>query len=276
MPAGQVLTLADGTETFVRMAGDATAGPPTLLLHGLGATAALNWWPCFDALAEQGLVVAPDHRGHGRGIRTGRRFTLEACADDAAAMLTALGSGPAVVVGYSMGGPIAQLMARRHPQLVAGIVLCATARDFRGAPADRLRFTGLAVAAAASRFAPPIRGPRVPMLPDRFSVAGWALSEVRGHEPAAIVAAGAALGRFTSRDWVRTLQVPTAVLIHTKDRLVPPRRQQKLAEALPGTYAVELPIDHLGATRAPELFLDGLLAAHASVVERSTAADLAG
>jgi pimeloyl-ACP methyl ester carboxylesterase len=96
---------------------------PTLLLHGLGATSALNFAACFPALERRGPVIAPDHRGHGRGARIGRRFRLEQCADDAAAVLRSLDSPPAIVVGYSMGGPIAQLLAKRHPELVAGLVL---------------------------------------------------------------------------------------------------------------------------------------------------------
>ena len=75
-------------------------------------------------------MVAPDLRGHGRGIRSRRPFRLEDCADDLAALVEQLGCGPVVVVGYSMGGLVAQLLWRRHPDLVAGLVLCSTARVF--------------------------------------------------------------------------------------------------------------------------------------------------
>jgi pimeloyl-ACP methyl ester carboxylesterase len=123
-------------------------------LHGLGATGALNWATCFEPLAARGEVIAVDHRGHGRGPRVGNRFRLADCADDAAAVLRTLGARPAIVVGYSMGGPIAQLLALRHPELVVGLVLSATARDFRGAPADRLRFAAISAVAAVARIGP--------------------------------------------------------------------------------------------------------------------------
>src|SRR5215207_8524945 len=147
VPEGHRLDV-DGRQLFFRRCG---SGTPVLLLHGLGATGALNWRGCFGSLAARNLVLAPDHRGHGRGERVGNRFRLADCADDAAALLRTLGGRPAVVVGYSMGGPIAQLLALRHPDLVAGLVLCATARDFRGRPAERLRYAALGAAVAAAR-----------------------------------------------------------------------------------------------------------------------------
>ena len=65
-------------------------------------------------------------------------FRLADCAADAAAVLRELGVAPAVVVGYSMGGAIAQLVARDHPDVVSGLVLSGTAQHFqdrRDAPA---------------------------------------------------------------------------------------------------------------------------------------------
>src|SRR3954453_7737860 len=109
VPRGRHVDLDTGGRAFVRTVARRGPRPPILLLHGLGATGALNWAGCFDALAAHSHVVAVDHRGHGRGARIGNRFRLADCADDAAAVLRALGQGPAIVVGYSMGGPIAQL-----------------------------------------------------------------------------------------------------------------------------------------------------------------------
>src|SRR4051794_39820459 len=214
--------------------------PPTLLLHGLGATAALNWAPCFEPLSRTSQVIALDHRGHGRGPRVGNRFRLADCADDAAAVLRSQGAAPAIVVGYSMGGPIAQLLALRHPDLVAGLILCATARDFRGHPADRVRFAAVGAIAAGARFGPAALAPPAPVLPGNLRPVGWALAEARRHEPSAVLAAAAALGRFTSREWIGAIDVPTTVIVHERDRVVPTRRQRKLAEAIDGAAVVEV------------------------------------
>ena len=86
----------------------ATAGrPAVVLLHGLGATAELNWSTTIPALSASFRVVAPDVRGHGRAVAEQHRFTLEDAADDVAALAEAMALGPFIVVGYSMGGAIA-------------------------------------------------------------------------------------------------------------------------------------------------------------------------
>ena len=58
---------------------------PSLLLHGWIASGGLNWFNAFGPLSERYYVVAPDLRGHGRGLRSRRRFRLADCADDVAA-----------------------------------------------------------------------------------------------------------------------------------------------------------------------------------------------
>ena len=142
LPSGRVVTLTGRGTTYVRECGE---GPPLLLLHGWTANADLNWAHCFAPLADAGRrVIALDHRGHSRGIRDPRPFRLEDCADDAAALVRELGLGPVVAVGYSMGGPIAQLLWQRHPHLVDGLVLCATARTFNTTTREHALFALLA------------------------------------------------------------------------------------------------------------------------------------
>src|SRR5947209_14171386 len=113
-------------EFFLRDSGG--DGPPVMLLHGWMATADLNWWLLYEDLVRAGYrVLAIDHRGHGRGLRPLAPFRLIDCAADAAGVLRTLGATPALVVGYSMGGAIAQLVAREHPEVVEGVVLSGTA-----------------------------------------------------------------------------------------------------------------------------------------------------
>src|SRR3954447_14589642 len=143
LPAAHVEALPERGEVFFRYHRCAEPGPTLLLLHGWTASADLQWFPAYEALGERYSFVAVDHRGHGRGLRSDEPFTLEAVADDAAALVRHLGVGPVVPVGYSMGGPIAMLLAERHPELVRGLVLEATALEWHARLTDRLTWRGL-------------------------------------------------------------------------------------------------------------------------------------
>ena len=179
--------------------------------------------------------ISLDHRGHGGGIRTEVRFTLDACADDVVALADRLGLNQFVPLGYSMGGTIAQLVWKRHRSRVSGLVLAATARNFRGGTGDRVYFGGIAALGTAWRFAPDqlrtnaierLRANRTADLPD------WAAEQIRAGDPAVYFDAGAALGAFTSHTWIGEVDVPTAVVITTRDSKIPPHRQRKLAAAI--------------------------------------------
>ena len=108
-----------------------------LLLHGWTASADINFFAVYACLAESYRVIALDQRGHGRGLRSPEPFSLQDCADDAAALLEQLGVGRVIVVGYSMGGPVGMLLARRHPGLVAALVMQATALEWRDTARER-------------------------------------------------------------------------------------------------------------------------------------------
>lgn len=129
-PQGEVVSPTRGVPTWAWQVQGPPGGPAVLLLHGWMATAALNWYGSLEFLGRYFHAVAPDLRGHGRQGRGAPPFSVEGCADDLAALIAELSLGPVVVVGYSMGGAIAQVLARRHRDLVRGMVLCATAASF--------------------------------------------------------------------------------------------------------------------------------------------------
>ncbi|MBW2231401.1 MAG: alpha/beta fold hydrolase [Deltaproteobacteria bacterium] len=255
-------------------------GPPAaatvMLLHGLGATARLNWGPCFRPLSEHFRVLSLDHRGHGRGLRT-HRFRLEQCADDAAALARARGLERFIAVGYSMGGPIASLTWRRHPDQVAGLVLCATARHFMPRNVARAARIALPAAARMARLAPSTARERLlqrmlariehPELRERIH------REFAGHDPASVIQATHALSGFSSHDWIGSVDVPTAVIVTTRDELVPPRRQVELAASIAGAEVFEVDGDHGACVARADLFVPALIAACRSV-ERRMARDL--
>src|SRR3954471_22878677 len=187
-------------------------GAPTLiLLHALATTAALSWYPSMQALSQHYRVIAFDQRWHGRGIRC-EKFQLEDCADDVVAVADALGIDRFTVVGYSMGGAVAQLVWRRHRARVDGLVLAATARNFRGKATERLWFTmtrtamnrwGQGVRVRADRLHARLAEEPTGLSADAERVAPWALTEFRSTSAWALLAAINEVGRFDSSAWIR-------------------------------------------------------------------------
>src|SRR3954470_12536713 len=185
LPYGRRIELPGRGTTFVREVEGPQNAPTILLLHGWAASAGLNWFHEFEPLARHFNVLAPDLRGHARGLRTRRIFRLADCADDCAATLVERGSGPVIVVGYSMGGPIAQLMWRRHRDLVDGMVLCATSAGFMPDRRVRLPYQAAMLGAvSAARFGAMTRLlPRIPAVQvTPQSLPGWAASEMQRHD----------------------------------------------------------------------------------------------
>ncbi len=234
---------------------DGPPGAPTvLLLHGLIASAGLNWFQAFDPLGEHFRVLAPDLRGHGRGIRTWSRFRLADCADDVAALLDQLDVGPVIVVGYSMGGPVAQLLWHRHPDKVAGLVFCATSNHFVPGVRERLAFvTAVSVFAGSTRVGQlatqlPLRPwqsnvpPAVRARPHSFT--RWAAAEMQRHDPRMVAEALAAIGTYDSRKWLRGVDVPTTLLVTAHDRAVPPHEQLRLLLSVPDARVVQVEEGH--------------------------------
>jgi len=100
------------------------SGDPILCIHGAGGTA-LGWADAVDKLARLGRVIAYDRRGCARSERPQpyQRTSVAEHADDAAALLDALATEPAVVVGRSYGGTFATDLALRYPDRVGALVL---------------------------------------------------------------------------------------------------------------------------------------------------------
>ena len=244
LPPARTVSAPGRGELFLRDSGG--PGPPVMLLHGWMASADLNFWGAYEALIQAGYrVLAIDHRGHGRGLRSVVPFRLSDCAADAAAALQLLDAAPATVVGYSMGGAIAQLMARDHAEVISGLVLAATTHDW-SEPRERRFFRAmgalwLLVALVPNwlwRSALRREGLRDPEL------VSWMISELLRTSARDLAEAGRELGRFDSRPWIASLRPPSAVVVTTRDTVVLPRKQHSLATQL-GARVVEAPIEHL-------------------------------
>jgi pimeloyl-ACP methyl ester carboxylesterase len=105
-----------GDRLFVHELAGPPGTPTLILLHGLGGTAAGNWATAMPTLARHFRVIAPDLRGHQVGS-----------VDDVIDLADALGVERFIAVGYSLGSAVASQLARRHPDRVQAMVLCAAA-----------------------------------------------------------------------------------------------------------------------------------------------------
>ena len=99
----------------------AGTGPAVAFLHGIGGTSNV-YQVQADALSSSYQVIRPDFAGAGRSPGGGE-ISIDSHAADIAAVLDALGAGPAVIVGHSMGTLVARALAARHPAKVAGLAL---------------------------------------------------------------------------------------------------------------------------------------------------------
>ncbi|NUP07620.1 MAG: alpha/beta hydrolase [Polyangiaceae bacterium] len=112
---------SDGHELSVRIIGDGSL--PVLFIHGWMVSGAV-WSDLFEILHPRGQkLIVPDHRGSGDSDRPDNGYTIDRYVEDMIAVADAAGAKRFAVVGHSMGGQIAQVLAARHPERVIGAAL---------------------------------------------------------------------------------------------------------------------------------------------------------
>lgn len=126
-PAGRALTMQYADVNGIRIAyGIRGSGPPLVLIMGYRLSSLA--WPLdfIEALAERFTVVLFDHRGTGNSEKPTSGYEISNMAKDVGGLLDHLEIGRANVLGYSMGGAIAQEFVRQFPDRVLALALCAT------------------------------------------------------------------------------------------------------------------------------------------------------
>jgi 3-oxoadipate enol-lactonase len=258
LPNGAAMAYRDGAPS---------TNPPVMLLHGVGMTADLNWGAAYPDLCRHYRVIAPDLPGHGRGVRPWPKFGIEDCADHIMTLADSLGLEKFIACGYSMGSLVAQQMWRRYPDRISGLVLGATSRNFLGSAAERMASSLSPVFAVAAQMNPFLRvvgadAFGLGYLNDLDGAArAYVHSEMSLTSMATVAAAVAAVGEFTSHEWIGDVDVPVSVLVTTRDSVVPTSRQLKLAEAMPNATVVTVEGDHGVFAATPKLFAEKLLEA---------------
>ena len=271
LPDGRWLELPGRGRTWLTDVPGPRGAPTVILLHAVGCTGTLTWFPAIPELAKQYRVITFDQRWHGRGIMSDE-FLVSDCADDVAAVIDELGLEKPIIAGYSMGGVIAQRLWRQHPDKVGGLVLAATTSHFRTNAQEIAFHQGMELTMRAlnvlSRFsvtrAAGSRTVRALSVPTT-ETGQWALAQFNSTSPWAVPQAVASLGRHNSGPWLKTITVPTAVVVTTTDWVIPPERQRHIAFSIPGATVHEAACGHAGCVLEADAFVPALMKAVDSV-----------
>lgn len=217
-------------------------GPLTVLLHPVGLDGSF-WGGLPAALAAHRRVLSLDLAGHGASPAVQRPRPIEAYADDVAAAIREVDAGPAEVVGLSFGGMVAQMVAVRHPDLVAALIPCGCGGTFgaeirpmlreRGMVAERDGMQAIVEPTLARWFTPDF-------------LSNSAVARVRerllADEVAAWSAGWHAIAGLDATPHLGGLKVPTLVIAGELDAATPPAvSEATVARAIPGARFTILP-----------------------------------
>lgn len=242
------------------------SGTPLILICGISADLTV-WKYLATELSAYFRVVMLDNRGVGRSAVPDAPFTIADMAEDVRALMDHLEIDSAYVLGWSMGGIIAQTLALSYPARVQKLVLVGSfaepdvmLREAIGTWVNlyqsNMPYEQIARHVAWLNYSPalankPVYEKFIQSIidnPYRQSVTGF----VRQAE---------ALVSFRASPELARLSVPTTVLVGRDDKLAPPYLSEHLAQTIPGATLQVLPGAHAGFIEYPKLYAQALLAA---------------
>ncbi|SDD54557.1 bifunctional 3-oxoadipate enol-lactonase/4-carboxymuconolactone decarboxylase PcaDC [Belnapia rosea] len=210
------------------------SGPPVLLLHSLGTNFHM-WGPQAKALAKRHRVIRMDMRGHGLTEATPGPYTMDRLAQDALALLHALGIHAAHVAGVSIGGHIAMRMAALAPERILSLMPCDTALDFGGAT----NWQGRMDAVAAGGMAAVADATLGRWVLDRSLASSKGLRRMLlTTDPTGWLGCAAALRDTTGSELPGRVRCPTTILVGDRDESTPVAAAQAIHAAIPESKLV--------------------------------------
>ena len=223
-------------EFLVRQVGDSSK-PDLVLIHGLSGASLTEWHEIGPQLLDDFRLTIVENRNHGLSPRVTSRYRIEDNADDVAAVMAEVGVDRAHVVGYSMGGTVAQALAHQHPDRVERLALVSTF-SFHPPLWKWSRLASAVIIRAWERVTgtgtPEVRATYLLLtgaVKRKYAKFMW--EENQRRDPDGGAAASMALYRFDSRSWVSQIDKPTLVMIPSRDQLVPVSWQHDLASRIP-------------------------------------------
>ena len=242
--------------TLHELSSGETGAVPVVLLHGFPLDHRM-WLDVAAALPPGRRVLAADLPGSAGGGDDLPEPSLEASADQVARELAAAGTGPAVVVGLSMGGYVALALAERHPAVVValGLVDTKSTADSDEARANRLR---IAREAEAGDTVEPVRPMATTLVGETTRALGPATSEriavwIDGQSPAGVAWSQRAMAARPDRTRVlHAFAGPVTVVVGDEDTLTPAAEAEHMAAAAADAHLVVVPhAGHMSAVEQP-------------------------
>lgn len=208
-------------------------GAGVVFLHGWMCNRTFWQRQCRELAGRNFRCLSVDFRGHGDSEAPTGGYSIEQLAADVSAMMANLGIGPAVIVGHSMGGMVAQHFCLERPEQTAALVLAATiASD----PEDRLiskRIVSdtrrMGFSRAFDRHFDAWFAPGAP-----HALRGWVKRQMRSTPDDLGLQLVGTYGRFDLTRRLGEIQRPTLVIGTRSDDSAPPEQSRRLAELIPG------------------------------------------
>jgi 3-oxoadipate enol-lactonase len=228
-----------------------------VLSHALGCDLTM-WDQLANELAADCRVIAYDHRGHGSSDAPPGLYETAALADDAAALLRELDTGPVVWVGLSMGGMVGQEVALRHPSLVRALVLANTTSRYPEAAREAWRQRIATVGASGiESIADAVMGRyfHEQFRSEHAATVARFRRRVVGTDPLGYMGCCHAVGTVDTTERLGGISAPTLVIAGELDQGTPVEMGRALADGIPGARLTILAqASHLGYVEQPQAF----------------------
>lgn len=245
---------------------EAGKGDPVILIQGLGGDLQ-GWANQVPVLSQHYRVIAMDNRGAGRSNAPDKPYSIETMARDVRNLMDQIDVEQAHLVGFSMGGCIAQQLAIESPKRIKKLVLINSTPALDAFGREVLK-VWMAVRQSSmsreewARFAAVWTHSGALIADERRYRAAIAnsLSNPYAQQDHAFLRQADALLQFDARDDLKSLEVQALVLASEENILVPRAQSEELAELIPNATYQELPGGHIGPMEHPDEYNAAILA----------------